>query len=759
MKRRSIHVLTAAVIAAMSVGATAQIKTVLLEQHTAAWCGWCPDGSVVVDQIVARYGDRVTAVKIHSGDAMEIPEQRIIGNALGLTGFPTASVDRKGFGGSVFLNRGVWKTTCESQMQQRAKAEVDCFYTLNRSTRTVRIRVVANITESMNYPLRFNAYIVENDVTGTGSGYDQANYLSHRSGYEGHPYYDEPAIIAGYHHMSVVRRMLGGAWGTPGGLPSSVQAGELYEYEFESQIDSQWNMDNLFFVGILQANAEDNKEIVNCAVAVENGALLNRIVNSDAPTTRVLPAGSDLANTYTLENATTAQQTYAVTLSTTERTPADWSAVLTCGATTLTASGANAATGQIVVPANSAVELALTLQIGATLGIGDAAVLLRLQGTPTVERSRVLTGITTEIEHVLVETGSDYSMVPYITRPAYSDTVILEPSDYLALANDLPNVKVVIWNKGPSDSLSPEEVQAIKRPGNVNHFICGDAVVYGLANPNHLSYFGLEYIGWNLEARGWTYSIWVSGQQGDVITGSLGEHIEGQLINCYIDMVRITDPANVFPILHFEEDGLRRCDGSIYYIPAEEAIFGVRSTRNNRRTVLLAICPYVIVRQDTREALVGKILDWLEAPSGQAAGAATSPAFEDFETADFLRLPWQHAGNRSWTISSTEAYSGNYSAQAGAIGHGQNSALSVTLTCVAGDVSFWAKVSSESRYDKLSFLIDGVQAREWSGQQDWVSVSIPVEAGTHVFEWRYTKDDSISQGQDTAWIDDIAFPL
>lgn len=611
MRRLSTFALAIVVTFVMTVGTNAQIKNVLLEQHTGAWCGWCPDGTVKMDEILDLHGDQVIGVKLHNGDAMEIPGQSVIGDTLGLTGFPTGSVDRKSFGGSVFLSRGGWKSSCELQMQQMAKAEVDCFYTLDKRTRTVRIQVVANIAESMNYPLKFNAYIVEDDVTGTGSGYDQSNYLSGRPGYENNPYYFQPAKIVGYHHMKVVRKMIGGTWGVADGLPESVKAGDFYSHEFESNIDSRWNIDNLDFIGVLQADATDNKEIINSAVAIENGSLLNRIVNSDAPTVRALPSASDFNDTYTLENLTNVEQTYTVTLSTTDRTPADWSAQFTSGATGLATSDTNPAIGQIVVPANSNAEFSLTLKIASMLGVGDAKVILELDGTPTVTRSRVISGITDEIDKVLLETGPDYAIRPYLNRPPYSDIVTLDPSDYMAFANKLTNVRLVIWNKGRSGGLSPDEIDSIKNARNVNNFICGDEAIWSLAHPDNLSHYGLEYIGWNIEGQGSAGTVWLSGQQGDVITGGLGEDIEGHLLLYYIDMVRITDTGNVLPIMHFQNDGTREHNNNRYPIGADDAIFGVRITKNNYRTVLLSISPYLIVGERGRRVLVESIIDWL----------------------------------------------------------------------------------------------------------------------------------------------------
>jgi len=611
MKNLSTLLLAIAMMALTTAVTNAQIKNVLLEQHTGAWCGWCVDGTVKMDEILGLYGDRVIGVKIHNGDDMEIPEQSVIARALGLTGYPTGSIDRKDFGGSVFLSRNAWKTSCESQMQQKAKAEVDCFYTLDKEARIVRIQVMANITESMDFPLKFNAYIVEDDVTGEGSGYNQANFLSGRPGFEDNPYYNQPSTITGYHHMKVVRKMIGGAWGVAGELPASVKAGDFYSYEFESAIDDIWNIDNLFFVGMLQADADDNKEIINSSVAIEDGSLLNRIVNPDAPASKALPSGSDFNNTYTLENVTNKEQTYIVTLSTTDKTPTDWSAEFASGATELAASGTEQAIGEIVVPANSTAEFLLTLKIGTTLGVGDAKVILELEGTPTITRSRMISGITSEIDKILLETGSDYSMRPYLDNTIYNDIITLEPGDYLAFANEMTNVELIIWNKGPSDGLSSNEIDIIKNTEDVNHFICGDGVIGSLVDTDNLGFFGLEWIGWNLEAQGSNYTIQISGQESDVITGNLGENIEGHLIQYYVNMVRITDTENVFPIMHFQNNGTRKHNNVMYSVTADDAIFGIRSTKNNARTVLLGISPYIITNENIRRTLVNNILDWL----------------------------------------------------------------------------------------------------------------------------------------------------
>ncbi len=358
-------------------------------------------------------------------------------------------------------------------------------------------------------------------------------------------------------------------------------------------------------------DTEDNKEIINSAVAIENGSLLNRIIDSNAPSIKAVSPVSDFNNVYTLENTTDQEQTYTVTVSTTARTPADWSAEFKSGDIELTTADINDTVGQIVVPANSTAEFLLTLKVGTALGLGDAKVVFDLEGTPTIKRSRMISGITTEIEKLLLETGTNYSMRPYLDNTDHNDIVALDPADYLVFADEMTNVKLVVWNKGPSDGLSGDEIDIIKNTEDVNHFICGDGVIGSLVNPDNLSYFGLVWIGWNLEAQGPTYTVWLSGRDGDIVTGNLGGNIEGHLIQYYVNMVGIIDTDSVLPIMHFQNNGYRRYNNVSYFVTAEDTVFGIRSTKNNNRTVLLGISPYIITDENVRRTLIKNILDWL----------------------------------------------------------------------------------------------------------------------------------------------------
>jgi hypothetical protein len=74
-----------------------------------------------------------------------------------------------------------------------------------------------------------------------------------------------------------------------------------------------------------------------------------------------------------------------------------------------------------------------------------------------------------------------------------------------------------------------------------------------------------------------------------------------------------------------------------------------------------------------------------------------------------------------------------------------------------GTMTFYWKVSSESGYDLLSFVVDGVSQNTISGEVDWQQVSYPMADGLHVVQWTYSKNASVSGGSDCGWVDDIQF--
>lgn len=132
---------------------------------------------------------------------------------------------------------------------------------------------------------------------------------------------------------------------------------------------------------------------------------------------------------------------------------------------------------------------------------------------------------------------------------------------------------------------------------------------------------------------------------------------------------------------------------------------------------------------------------------------------DGFETGSISQPPWLLGGDANWSARASEAHFGVYSAKAGSISDDQYTSLIFEGDFSDGQISFWRKVSSERDFDFLRFYVDGVLVGEWSGEENWGQESSAVAGGWHTFEWRYEKDSSVSEGDDTAWVDDVALGL
>lgn len=143
----------------------------------------------------------------------------------------------------------------------------------------------------------------------------------------------------------------------------------------------------------------------------------------------------------------------------------------------------------------------------------------------------------------------------------------------------------------------------------------------------------------------------------------------------------------------------------------------------------------------------------------ETTGLKVGLIIEDFESGDFGQYEWEFGGNADWTISTEDPYEGTYSAKSGDINDQQESVLEITMDVLNDDeISFYARVSSESGYDYLRFYIDGTQKAQWAGEVAWEQATFPVTEGEHTFKWAYEKDQSVSNGSDCGWIDYINFP-
>lgn len=110
-----------------------------------------------------------------------------------------------------------------------------------------------------------------------------------------------------------------------------------------------------------------------------------------------------------------------------------------------------------------------------------------------------------------------------------------------------------------------------------------------------------------------------------------------------------------------------------------------------------------------------------------------------------------------WTIDTDTKASGLGSARSGAIAHSGRTSLMTTCTG-EGTFSFKWKVSSEVSYDKLHFIVDGLEVANIDGEHNWSTYTHNITgSGEHIIEWKYDKDGTQSRGSDCGWVDDVAW--
>lgn len=130
-------------------------------------------------------------------------------------------------------------------------------------------------------------------------------------------------------------------------------------------------------------------------------------------------------------------------------------------------------------------------------------------------------------------------------------------------------------------------------------------------------------------------------------------------------------------------------------------------------------------------------------------------------TLEFQTMAMPAYGIYAWEVEGDYAKSTN----AGQDGDPENLYGPVTQSQVSTYVHFEEdqgirfryKVScqDEAETDFLALFVDYDMVGFWYGEVDWTTFTCPVSAGTHEVVWIYQKDASGSEGEDTAYLDDV----
>lgn len=238
------------------------VKKVVVEDYTGTWCGWCPEGTVVLEHLEAANPDNMFAIGNHNGDPLQVPEGAAIDAGLQISSYPSGSVDRFLFSGQqkIGLNRGLWQSKFNERAATAAIASVSFSnLDINNATRTfkgtVNVQFVSLPTAGV--PLSLQVYVLEDSIPAIGN-VAQGNYSSSIQG--------GASPLTNWSHNHTLRDALGGNWGWEDAIPANPQVGITYSKQFEFVMPANMLARNLHFLAFVAYNgtvANNQKEIIN----------------------------------------------------------------------------------------------------------------------------------------------------------------------------------------------------------------------------------------------------------------------------------------------------------------------------------------------------------------------------------------------------------------------------------------------------------------------------------------------------------------
>lgn len=243
-------------------------RRMVMEEATATWCGWCPQGIVAIDGLKCDFPDNFLAIAIHgNGDKMAYVDEY----GLQVNSYPSAFLNRQSTSVSYsWLKRQIEKAGLTTDKMVRIDSvtyvEADEAYKVYTTTR------VANLLE--NAQLRL-VYVVTEDSVGP---YKQTNNFAGESeemgGFENLPTKVEML------YSDVARFIYPSCNGLEGSVPSTLEA--CKDYAYAANVSANFNCDDY---GKLQLTV------------MLYDAATNTIVNAD----RIpLPKRTDLDKTLTI---------------------------------------------------------------------------------------------------------------------------------------------------------------------------------------------------------------------------------------------------------------------------------------------------------------------------------------------------------------------------------------------------------------------------------------------------------------------------
>ena len=216
------------------------INKVIVEDYTGTWCGYCPPVANAIYELKEVY-DNIISVGIHNNDELTIDQESDLRSELGISGFPSARLNR-----TILWLDPYQFSEVNSLLSEENNVAISINSTIENVELGVGLRIVSNV-ELVNHKLVI--YLVESNLI-----YDQANYFNY---VEDSYFYNLGNPIENYSHQDVLRKSI---TNISGNILEVIQPLTDYKFNFNVELNPDFVVENLAIVAIV---VDSNNNAIN----------------------------------------------------------------------------------------------------------------------------------------------------------------------------------------------------------------------------------------------------------------------------------------------------------------------------------------------------------------------------------------------------------------------------------------------------------------------------------------------------------------
>ena len=216
------------------------INKVIVEDYTGTWCGYCPPVANAIYELKEVY-DNIISVGIHNNDELTIDQESDLRSELGISGFPSARLNR-----TILWLDPYQFSEVNSLLSEENNVAISINSTIENVELGVGLRIVSNV-ELVNHKLVI--YLVESNLI-----YDQANYFNY---VEDSYFYNLGNPIENYSHQDVLRKSI---TNISGNILEVIQPLTDYKFNFNMELNPDFVVENLAIVAIV---VDSNNNAIN----------------------------------------------------------------------------------------------------------------------------------------------------------------------------------------------------------------------------------------------------------------------------------------------------------------------------------------------------------------------------------------------------------------------------------------------------------------------------------------------------------------